>query len=54
MVMAYKRREADSFTWVAIRDGAITLSQTQLEARFAGLDWRRVAPLETLKPAIAE
>ncbi|ARC39173.1 hypothetical protein A6J80_23180 (plasmid) [Paracoccus yeei] len=48
--MAYKRLEADSFTWPAIRDGAMTLSRTQFEALFAGLDWRRVRPLETPKP----
>ena len=50
LVMAYKRLEADSFTWPAIRDGAMTLSRTQFEALFAGLDWRRVRPLETPKP----
>ena len=53
-VMAYKRLEADSFTWPAIRDGAMTLSRTQFEALFAGLDWRRVRPLETPKPAVSE
>ncbi|WP_405406458.1 IS66 family insertion sequence element accessory protein TnpB [Paracoccus sp. Ld10] len=54
LVMAYKRLEADSFTWPAIRDGAMTLSRTQFEALFAGLDRRRVRPLETPKPAVAE
>ncbi|OWJ74894.1 hypothetical protein CDV52_20680 [Haematobacter missouriensis] len=54
LVMAYKRLEADSFTWPAIRDGAMTLSRTQFEALFAGLDWRRVRPLETPKPAVSE
>ncbi|WP_415639409.1 hypothetical protein [Paracoccus nototheniae] len=32
----------------------MTLSRTQFEALFAGLDWRRVRPLETPKPAVAE
>lgn len=54
LVMAYKRLEADSFTWPAGRDGAMTLSRTQFEALFSGLDWRRVRPLEAPKPAAAE
>ena len=54
LVMAYKRQKADSFTWPAIRDGAISLSRTQFEAPFAGPDWRRVRPLETSKPAVVE
>ncbi len=54
LVMAYKRLEADSFTWPAVRDGALTLSRTQFEALFAGLDWRRVRPLEIPKPDLAE
>ncbi|WP_265502275.1 IS66 family insertion sequence element accessory protein TnpB [Paracoccus beibuensis] len=54
LVMANKRLKADSFTWPAVGDGAMTLSRTQFEALFAGLDWRRVRPLETPKPAVAE
>ncbi|WP_267885391.1 IS66 family insertion sequence element accessory protein TnpB [Jannaschia rubra] len=54
LVMAYKRLEADSFAWPAVRDGAMTLGRTQFEALFAGLDWRRVRPLEAPEPAVAE
>lgn len=54
LVMAYKRLEADSFTWPAVRDSVMTLSRTQFEALFAGLDWRRVRPLEVRQPAVAE
>ncbi|WP_265502923.1 IS66 family insertion sequence element accessory protein TnpB [Paracoccus beibuensis] len=53
-LVAYKRLTAESFTWPAVRDGAMTLSRTQFDALFAGLDWRRVRPLETPKPAVAE
>ncbi|WP_265502318.1 IS66 family insertion sequence element accessory protein TnpB [Paracoccus beibuensis] len=31
---AYKRLKADSFTWPAVGDGAMTLSRTQFEALF--------------------
>ena len=54
LVMAYKRLEADSFTWPAIRDGAMTLSRTQFEVLFSGLDWRRVRPLEISRPSVSE
>ncbi|MGN7871606.1 IS66 family insertion sequence element accessory protein TnpB [Paracoccus sp. 22332] len=54
LVMAYKRLEADSFTWPAVRDGAMTLSRTQFEALFSGLDWRRVRPLEISRPSVSE
>jgi transposase len=54
LVMAYKRLEASSFVWPAVRDGAMTLNRTQFEALFAGLDWRKVRPLEVKAPARAE
>ncbi|MEY8827209.1 IS66 family insertion sequence element accessory protein TnpB [Sedimentitalea sp. XS_ASV28] len=38
LVMAYKRLEENTFTWPAIRDGAMTLNRAQFEALFAGLD----------------
>jgi len=37
LVMAYKRLEADSFTWPAVWDGAMTLSRTQFEALLPAL-----------------
>ena len=51
LVMAYKRLEESTFTWPAIRDGAMTLNRAQFEALFAGLDWRRVRSLEVRRPA---
>lgn len=54
LVMAYKRLEESTFTWPAIRDGAMTLNRAQFEALFAGLDWRRVRSLEARRPAVAE
>jgi transposase len=54
LVMAYKRLEASSFTWPAIRDGVITLNHAQFEALFSGLDWRKVKALEVWRPAAAE
>ena len=54
LVMAYKRLEANGFVWPAVRDGVITLNRAQFEALFAGLDWRKVRPLEVKAPALAE
>jgi len=54
LVMAYKRLEESTFTWPAIRDGAMTLNRAQFEALFAGLDWRKVRALEVRRPAAAE
>ncbi len=54
LVMAYKRLEDTSFTWPAIRDGAMALNHAQFEALFAGLDWRKVKALESRPPAAAE
>ena len=54
LVLASKRLEESTFTWPAIRDGAMTLNRTQFEALFAGLEWRRVRSLEVRRPAVAE
>lgn len=54
LVMAYKRLEDSTFTWPAIRDGAMTLNHAQFEALFSGLDWRKVKALEARRPAAAE
>ena len=54
LVMAYKRLEDTTFTWPAIRDGAMSLNHAQFEALFSGLDWRKVKALETSRPAAAE
>lgn len=54
LVMAYKRLEDTTFTWPAIRDGAMSLNHAQFEALFSGLDWRKVKALEARPPAAAE
>lgn len=54
LVMAYKRLEASTFTWPAIKDGVMALNHAQFEALFSGLDWRKVKSLETRPPAMAE
>ena len=54
LVMAYKRLEDNSFTWPAIKNGVMRLEPDRFEALFAGLDWRRVRPLEIAPPAAAE
>jgi transposase len=54
LVMAYKRLEDNSFKWPAIKNGVMRLEPAQFEALFAGLDWRRVQPLEVTAPAAAE
>jgi len=54
LVMAYKRLEAHSFIWPAVRDGLMTMSAAQFEALFTGLDWRRLRPLQVAAPQGAE
>ena len=54
LVMAYKRLEDTTFTWPAIRDGAMSLNHAQFEALFSGLDWRKVKALEARSPAATE
>ena len=54
LVMAYKRLEAATFTWPAIKDGVMALNHVQFEALFAGLDWRKVKALEARPPTAAE
>jgi transposase len=54
LVMAYKRLEADVFTWPAIKAGLMSLSHAQFEALFSGLDWRRFRSMETCAPETVE
>lgn len=54
LVMAYKRLEDNSFKWPAIKNGVMRLEPAQFVASFAGLDWRRLQPLEVTAPAAAE
>jgi transposase len=50
LVKAHKRLEQNALEWPTIRDGAFWLDPAQLEALFAGLDWRRVTALENHRP----
>ncbi|MDX8350672.1 IS66 family insertion sequence element accessory protein TnpB [Cognatiyoonia sp. IB215446] len=52
LVMTYKRIEGAGFVWPRITDGVITINRSQFEALFEGLDWQRVVPRHTRKPAI--
>ena len=54
IVMAYKRLEEHTFTWPVIKDGLMILTHAQFEALFAGLDWRRVHPVQTRVPEAIE
>lgn len=54
LVMAYKRLEAHTFIWPAVKDGLMRMNHAQFEALFAGLDWRRVRALETRAPEAVE
>lgn len=54
LVMAYKRLEASTFTWPAIKNGVMALNHAQFEALFAGLDWRKVKSLEIRPPTTTE
>lgn len=54
LVVAYKRQEEHSFTWLVIRNGLMMLSHAQFEALFSGLDWRRVRAIEAQAPKEVE
>lgn len=54
LVMAYKRLEAHNFIWPAVKDGLMTMNAAQFDALFAGLDWRRLRPLQVPAPQGAE
>jgi len=50
LVMTYKRIEGSGFVWPRMSDGVITISRSQFEALFEGLDWQRVVPRHIRKP----
>jgi len=50
LVMTYKRIEGRGFVWPRMTDGVITISRSQFEALFEGLDWQRVVPRHVRKP----
>ncbi len=54
MVLIQKRLHASKFVWPAISGGTLSLSKTQFEALFEGVDWRRVVPPRLSAPAAAQ
>lgn len=50
LVLVYKRLEAAGFVWPKARGGTLTLSKSQFEALFEGLDWRRIVPPRLVQP----
>lgn len=53
MVLIQKRLDGRKFIWPAMSRGAISISRTQFEALFEGVDWRRIVPPRYSKPAVA-
>ncbi len=50
LILIYKRIEGSGFVWPSFRDGTISISKTQFEALFEGIDWRRVSSCKVVKP----
>jgi transposase len=42
LCLVTKRLETGSFTWPPVRDGAVTLTATQLRLLFTGMDWTQL------------
>lgn len=53
LVLVYKRIEGAGFVWPKIRDGIVTISRSQFEALFEGLDWTKVRSRMQRKPVLA-
>lgn len=50
VVLVLKRLEDRAFTWPTATNDALSISTSQFQALFEGLDWRRVVPLHTHTP----
>lgn len=48
LCLVTKRLEAGGFIWPPVRDGAISLSATELRLLFAGMDWTQLARRTTI------
>ena len=51
VVLVLKRLEDRAFTWPTPTKDALSISTSQFQALFEGLDWRRVVPLHTHTPS---
>lgn len=53
LVLVYKRIEEAGFAWPQVHDGTISLTRSQFEALFEGLDWTRVRARMQRRPVHA-
>ncbi|KFI29196.1 hypothetical protein CDV50_18890 [Haematobacter massiliensis] len=53
LVLVHKRIEGAGFVWPPSRDGIVSLTRSQFEALFEGLDWTRVRARMQRKPIFA-
>ncbi len=53
LVLVYKRIEGTGFIWPKISNGTVSITRSQLEALFEGLDWTKVRSRMQKRPMIA-
>ncbi|MBK4216159.1 IS66 family insertion sequence element accessory protein TnpB [Paracoccus caeni] len=53
LVLVHKRIEGVGFVWPRTRDGVISLTRSQFEALFDGLDWTKVRARTQRRPVCA-
>lgn len=53
LVLVYKRIEGAGFFWPRVNDGTISITRSQFEALFEGLDWTKIRSRIQKKPLIA-
>ncbi|MFS4439510.1 IS66 family insertion sequence element accessory protein TnpB [Paracoccaceae bacterium GXU_MW_L88] len=53
LILVYKRIEGAGFVWPKISDSTISLTRSQFEALFEGLDWTKVRSRMQRKPSAA-
>lgn len=52
LILVHKRIEGSGFVWPRVRHGIISLSKSQFEALFEGLDWQRVVARASRYPVL--
>lgn len=53
LVLIYKRIEGAGFVWPKVSDGTLSITRSQLEALFEGLDWTKVRTRMQRRPIVA-